>query len=375
MEENNNMQENGSIFANMNSLDDEPKKDLYAGLDTATFGEEADMIEEKDTTTDNPAQEQDAYIPCGQMGNTSMKVPEKKESKALEICALVFGIISLCGCCYGLFGMIGLVLSIIALATGKKSGFSITGLILSIVGIVGALAWTIFCFSATGEEWRTTMAENFMERFGQENNGIYEDVTTEAEQDEVTTAEQDETADTESTEMEQNLSQNTSLKNELAGKVIIDGKEIRVPCKFSEIKGEFEISAESEEILKNGMKAYDFEIISLTSDGKSTGVSLVLSNYSDVDIEQADEAYVTGVNVDSYGEMPWQVKFFADIMVGMSEKDLEAAMNGMEYDKDLSDDYSYYSFCLGENSDYYFSIYGVGEKIEEIALSYYGDCE
>ncbi|MDE6759638.1 MAG: DUF4190 domain-containing protein [Lachnospiraceae bacterium] len=62
---------------------------------------------------------------------------EKKESKALEICSLVFGILSIvCCCCYGIFGIVGLVLSIVALATGKKSGLSIAGLICSIVGIV-----------------------------------------------------------------------------------------------------------------------------------------------------------------------------------------------------------------------------------------------
>lgn len=64
-------------------------------------------------------------------------VQEQKESKALEICSLVFGILSIvCCCCYGVFGIVGLILSIVALATGKKSGFSIAGLICSIVGIV-----------------------------------------------------------------------------------------------------------------------------------------------------------------------------------------------------------------------------------------------
>lgn len=62
---------------------------------------------------------------------------EKKESKALEICSLVFGILSIvCCCCYGIFGIVGLVLSIVALATGKKSGLSIAGLVCSIIGIV-----------------------------------------------------------------------------------------------------------------------------------------------------------------------------------------------------------------------------------------------
>lgn len=77
---------------------------------------------------------------------------EEKQSKALEICSLVFGIISLCGCCYGIFAVIGLVLSIIALATGKKSGLSIAGLILSILGIIITISVFAFTFSPAGQQ-------------------------------------------------------------------------------------------------------------------------------------------------------------------------------------------------------------------------------
>lgn len=61
----------------------------------------------------------------------------KSEGKALQICALVFGILGIVCCvCYGIFGVIGLVLSIICLASGKKSGLSIAGLICSILGVI-----------------------------------------------------------------------------------------------------------------------------------------------------------------------------------------------------------------------------------------------
>lgn len=61
----------------------------------------------------------------------------KTGSKALEICALVFGVLGIVCCiCYGLFGVIGLILSIICLATGKKSGLSIAGLVCSILGVI-----------------------------------------------------------------------------------------------------------------------------------------------------------------------------------------------------------------------------------------------
>ena len=378
MEENNNTQENGSIFGNMNSLDDEPKKDLYEGLDSDTFGKAADAAKVQDATEDQNATvhtsdwNSDVYVPGGQTSyyNAEMPAPEKKQSKALEICALVFGILSLCGCCYGLFGMIGLVLSIVALVTGKKSGLSITGLILSIIGIVGALAWTIFCFSSAGQEWSSTITKSFMEGFEEGYNSTYENGSTEIESDETTDTENDETE-----EFEINISENTSLKNETVGKVIIDGKEITIPCKFSEIKSEFEISDESKEALEGGLEAYDLEIVSLMSDGKSTGISVVISNNSDTDITDINDVYVTGISMDSYGEITSDVKFFNDIIVGMSKKDLETALNGLAYAEEAGDGYVYYSFCSGENSDFSVSICVIDDKVEEVMLSCYGECE
>ena len=379
MEENNNAQENGSIFGNMNSLENEPKKDLYEGLDSDTFGKMTDTTNlqaatekqsvegEQETTVYTSAWNSDAYIPGGQTNNYSAEtsVPEKKQGKALEICALVFGILSLCGCCYGLFGMIGLVLSIIALATGRKSGLSIAGLILSIIGIVGALAWTIFCFSSAGQEWSSTVAENFIEGFEEGYNSTYEGATTEAENSEM--------ADTESDEL--NASANPSLKNETVGKVIIDGKEITFPCKFSEIENEFEISDESKKDIEGGLEAYDVETVTLASGGKTTGTSLVIWNYDDTDIADIGYAYVTGVNMDSYGETTPDVKFFNDITFGMSKEDLEKALDGMEYNKNTSSACICYSFYAGEESDYFFSIYVTEDKVNEVLSNYYGDEE
>lgn len=364
MEEKNNMQENGSVFGNMNNPDTASEKDLYKGLDSDTFGKVENETGEQDATVYTSPWNSDAYIPGGQTDyySTQPPVSEKKQSKALEICALVFGILSLCGCCYGLFGLIGLVLSIIALAKGKKSGLSIAGLILSIIGIVGALVWTIFCFSSAGQEWSSNIAESFMEGFEEGYNATYDNSSTEVESDV-------------DIETESNATENTSLKNEVVGKVTIDGKEITIPCKFSEMKSEFEFSEMSKEDLVGGLEAYDLKIISLASNGKSTGVSLVVSNNSDTDIADINDAYITGVSVDSFGEVPQEVKFFKDITVTMSKKDLETALKGIEYEEDASDDYSYYSFYLGENSDFSFSIYVTDDEVSDITYSYYGDCE
>lgn len=84
---------------------------------------------------------------------------EQKDSKALEICSLVFGILSLCGCCWGIFGIVGLVLSIIAFSKGKKSGLSIAGMVCSIIGIIVAIASIIFTRTPAYQE----MMQNYLQ--------------------------------------------------------------------------------------------------------------------------------------------------------------------------------------------------------------------
>ncbi len=89
---------------------------------------------------------------------------EEKQSRALEICSLVFGIISLCGCCNGLFAIIGLVLSIIAIKKGRKSGLSIAGLVCSILGLIVAIVTIVFLMSPTGKEFM----QNYMQMLQQQ---------------------------------------------------------------------------------------------------------------------------------------------------------------------------------------------------------------
>lgn len=61
---------------------------------------------------------------------------EQQKTSALEICSLVFGILGLLCCASGIFGFIGLIISIVALATKHKSGLSIAGLVCSIISVL-----------------------------------------------------------------------------------------------------------------------------------------------------------------------------------------------------------------------------------------------
>lgn len=102
---------------------------------------------------------------------------EKKQGKTLEICALVFGILSIvtCCCCFGFWGVIGLILAIVALAKGRKSGLTIAGLICSIVGVLGSLLIIVYLvFSPSGKIFRDEFNRNFKAGFQEGFESAYE---------------------------------------------------------------------------------------------------------------------------------------------------------------------------------------------------------
>jgi hypothetical protein len=71
-----------------------------------------------------------------------------EESKGLAIASLILGIVSiLCG--GGIFGIVGLILAIVAKKKGQAGPHTV-GLILSIVGLVLGLIATIVVFSIYG---------------------------------------------------------------------------------------------------------------------------------------------------------------------------------------------------------------------------------
>ncbi|MBO7374250.1 MAG: hypothetical protein J6U09_00375 [Lachnospiraceae bacterium] len=71
-----------------------------------------------------------------------------EESKGLAIASLILGIVSiLCG--GGIFGIVGLILAIVAKKKGQAGPHTV-GLILSIVGLVLGLIATIIIFSIYG---------------------------------------------------------------------------------------------------------------------------------------------------------------------------------------------------------------------------------
>lgn len=225
---------------------------------------------------------------------TMILAQEKEKGKALEICALIFGVISLCGCCYGLFG--------------EQAG---------------------------GADKESDTSEEL---------GVNKD-----------------------------SHKNPSLEAEMVGKVVIDGKEIRLPCKFSDIGDEFEYSELNGDVLNSGLGAYDSGVFHLASHGRETGIRLFVGNFKETVIEDINDADVLGVSANYYKDINVEVKFFNNISFNMSQADLENALNDINYDKEQNDSYDYYRFTAGKNNEIHFSILVADGKVLEIMVDYLGE--
>lgn len=366
MEENNGMQEKQYVFGNTDNTGTGYESKVNSGLDQDTFGNETNVQREQKTTVHTPEWNADTYTSPGQADyytQTAVPAQEKKKGKALEICALIFGIISLCGCCYGLFGLVGFVLGIVAIVTGRKSGLSIAGLVLSILGIGTAVMWSIFNFSPAGEQWREELVKSFQEGFEKGYNSTYDEGidSTDEEQEE--------------TDANVDSADSSGLSDQVLGTVMINGKEITIPCKVSEARYDFELSTYSENGLETGLEAYDSDIIHLLSDGSETGVRFMVSNPKDTAVADINDAYVVGVWMNDNGYANADAKFFKDITVGMGKEDLEKVLGDESYDKNEEEDYEYYTVKSGEYGEFNLSIYVREGKVSEVEIDYYGDCE
>lgn len=331
------------------------ERETRNGLDEDTFGTSVDNSKDKEVFT--PGYESTTYKPePGQNYYTGTATPVqtvKKESKALEICALVFGIISLCGCCYGLFGIIGLVLSIIALATGKKSGLSIAGLICSILGIIIAVMVVLFYASYFGETFLSEFRKGFESGYesGIEGNDYYDDEESDSE----TSAD--------------NAAADTIVVNDAtASVVVVNDKEITIPCTIAELEEIYAISAEDRLTQLDGGYA---EFWDLEVDGYDDVVSIYVTNMGTEGID-ASQAMVTGIWIEDEEDEQITASLYNGVSLGMSKVDMEAALTGISYDTTGDASFASYRFSLGDNEDYYYTIYVEDDIVDEIAINYYG---
>ncbi|MDD6069884.1 MAG: DUF4190 domain-containing protein [Clostridiales bacterium] len=358
-------------------MDENKEMNSNSGLDKETFGDisynrveemrmrDAGELEEVKKTDVDEVEEKKVYFPendkaeplsNSQMNyytGTPLREQTKKEGKALEICALVFGILGVvCCCCYGVFGIVGLVLSIIALATGKKNGLSIAALICSIIGLLATFALIAYSLTDAGKE----ASKDFVEKYGMTSESVYgnteelePDVYDTEEFTEVTNREDGDTEET-FTIVNEGALKNTELSDAEAGKMIICGETITVPCKVAEIEQVFEIAEENQ---VTSMEVNDSTMCYLNYNGQEIPVEIYAINESGEKINGMESADVKSVTVSVDESSMVDVEVLDGIKVGMSKNDLEQKLAEYEYTKSEypDEDCTMYGLNIGSSKN------------------------
>lgn len=294
---------------------------------------------------------------------------EQKGGHALEITALVFGILGLVVCCCnGFFGLVGLILSIVALAKGKKSGKTIAALICSIIGFVIGLIMLVTV--VMDEEVQKGFWEGFEQGY-ESTSGQDIDLNFNDDSDSEVSGNLD---FGDYTEPSVETHEGTEVISDAeASKVILEGNEITVPCKLSDILKYYEVSSYNDDVMKNGLEAYATELIYLAKNGAENGVYVVVNNDSEQPVADVKEAVVSSIDIDVYGEQPIEsASVFKGISLGMTSKEVETALEGIQYERNDMDGYVGYSITTGSEDDYYCVIMLSGDEVYAISLYYYG---
>lgn len=298
----------------------------------------------------------------------------QKGGKALEICALVFGILAVAGCsCGGIFGVVGLVLSIIALATGKKSGFTTAGLICSIVGLLLSIALIGYLFSSEGQNVIKEIQRGVNDAYEDNYREQIEDLPTVEYSDDNTSESDDDTehsGDDYGYGEYETHNGSATVSDEEIGTVILGGTTVHLPVKFSDIRDLIEVDESSQKDLTGEVDGNDSKWIYLATDGKINGIMLVLSNNTETGIP-VDDAEVSAFEVSSWGDAQADIIFYGGIKTGQSEKEFLDAIKDLTYTVMEDDGYNYYYLGLGDDEEYSLSVSAVDGVIDNMGLSYY----
>lgn len=337
-----------------------------SGLNPETFGTSSsfgmetknDSIEDYASTWTGEA----SYTVPGYNGVEPESI--KKEGRGLEIAALVFGILSLVVCCCnGFFGLMGLILSIIALAKGKRSGLAVTGLVCSIIGLFLAFILFIFSMTESGQEF----SEAFEEGYTATSEAQYESA-----EDEVLDSEMEDVEMEEYDESPVTVNEGTTvISDKEASKVLIDGKEVTIPCKLSDILKDYEVSSYSEELINGGLEPNSMEVIYLAQNGVENGIYVMVDNNTDKSIADIKDAPVNSISIDDSGEAPiGSASIFNGVSLGMNASQVEDAIKDIKYNKSEMSGYVFYNVFAGDENSYSISIMLSEDRVINISIYY-----
>lgn len=345
----------------MNNMNDNEMN--TSGLNADTFrvpGTAANSVDEGWKTSANSWTGGSAYSVTGYTGMEPESITG--ESKGLEIATLVFGILAIviC-CCNGLFGLVGVILGIIAFAKGKRSGIAIAGFVCSVLGLLAALGILVFSATDYGQELQKAFWEGFEQGY-ESTSG--EDINISDSDDFDNSGEIDVSTDSTVQEHEGTA----SVSDEVAGKIVVDGAEIRIPCKLSDVLEVYEVSESSEADMEGGLSSYQSKLIYLTKNGEESGIFVSVENYTEQDLKDVKDGNIGIISIDNEPEK--DVEMLGGVKLGMSESQLEEFLDDMEYTKSEMDGVSFYSLYTGDDSNYCFSITVSEGEVITVALYY-----
>lgn len=285
--------------------------------------------------------------------------PMTKESRGLEIATLVFGILALliC-CCNGLFGLIGLVLGIIAIVKGKRTGMTIAGLVCSVLGVLGAIFVLIFGMTDYGQELQDAFWEGFEQGY-ESTSGEDINIGEEEQFDETDEYMGD------SVEAHEGIG---SLSDKVAARLVIDGEEIKIPCKLSTILELYEVSEYSENDADGVLGSYESRTIFLAKNGEECGICVDVQNYTDDELADVKDGNVGMISLDSAPEK--DVEVFGGLKLGMTTSQVEEVLKELRYNKSEMSGYIFYNVYAGDDSDYSLSVMLSEGVVSNITLYY-----
>ncbi len=357
---------------------EENEKKENEGLSSVTFGEL-----NTDTSYEAP-QETPVYTPEWNVSKSSSYdshdsfYSEKKiqydqpenESKALDICTLVFGILSIVCCCGGgLFGFVGFVLGIIALVKGKRSGILIAGFVCSIIGLLIAMAILVYSITPGGKEnW-----SDFAEEFQREYERSYNRDSESSDISELTDGFDSQSLDDEYEEYGEDESEmNDASVAEKVKIISINGTQISLPCKLEDLPTDISAKAEEEKSeLIDAIQEDNFYSLDIDIDSESISLDLTKQDEKTaIDIKELD---VVSIQSSDVSGNQGNTEFFNGIKAGDTREELEQKLGDVHYKKD--EDLEYYSFEAGAMNEYLVYIYMMDEKVVQVSVDYFGAVE
>lgn len=241
----------------------------------------------------------------------------KVESNALEVWCVVLGILSLSGMFFGAFGILGLILCMVATKKGRYGTPILWGRVLSVIGIVVAIG---MCFCWNGER-KQNVEEAFAKgvEYGLATyNGTANDLDMEkAVENDVEVQVKKETS---------NDGSSVFLN---PGEIVFDGKLLSVPCTFADLKDTFGVT--SANLTENG-ETSSYVILHGNVDVENdSGFGLVayVNCTSEDSTEQIDAASVTSL---VFKDPQVSYEYLGGITCGMSLQDVRERMMGIPYE-------------------------------------------